>query len=501
MCPDVAPGAMAVPVRVGVVMVMPVRMSIGWRVIVGMVVRRRRDGIRRAAVRAVDLETDTGQHAILVGQNAAADRGCPRRRFGDGSLVLRKRRKQGCREHVAGDAAERVQMQMDHAAMMDRPSGLVHAASLADTAAVGHVRVMPIPQPSPPGRLAERFRASFAQPASGGRGSQRLRIAILFAGLLGGNLLAWGWALLAFGASPALLGSALIAWGFGLRHAVDADHIAAIDNVTRRLMQAGERPIAVGLFFSLGHSTVVLLAGLLIVLAQGWFRAHADLLAGWGAPLGAVVSAGFLLLIGGANCRVLLALLRQRRRVQGGEAIPDAALPLPQGGLSRLLRPLFRRVGTSRGMFWLGLLFGLGFDTATEIGVLGLAAAGVTHGQAGWTVMVFPVLFTAGMSLIDTADGVMMLGAYGWALAEPARKLGYNLAITAGSVLVAALVGSVEALDLAAGSGLSMPRWVGVLDTHGEIVGYLIVGGCAVLWLGSLLAWMPDRRPGLEQAP
>ena len=384
--------------------------------------------------------------------------------------------------------------------MMGRPSDLVHATRLVDTLAVGHVRVMPNPRPLRTS-LPDRFRASFAQPAPGGRGVQTPRIVTMFAVLLGANLLAWGWALLAFGASPALLGSALIAWGFGLRHAVDADHIAAIDNVTRRLMQDGERPIAVGLFFSLGHSTVVVLAGLLIVLAQGWFRAHADLLAGWGAPLGAVMSAGFLLLIGGANCRVLLCLLRQRRRQHGGEAIADAVLPSPQGGLSRLLRPLFRRVGTSRGMFWLGLLFGLGFDTATEIGVLGLAAAGVTHGQAGWAVMVFPALFTAGMSLIDTADGVMMLGAYGWALAEPARKLGYNLAITAGSVLVAVLVGSLEALGLAAGSGLSVPRWASVLDTHGEIIGYLIVGGCALLWIGSLLAWMPDRRQGLGQAP
>ena len=488
--------------RMGVV-IMIVRMVV--RVMMDMVMRvrrrGRRDGIRRSAIRAVDPEAHAGQHAVIVGQDAAANRGRLGRRLGDDPLMLRERRKQGCREHVAGDTAKRVQMQMDHAGMMDRPSGLVHATRLVDAAAVGHVRVMPNPRPSSRSSLPDRFRASFAQPAPGGQGAQTPRIVTMFAVLLGANLLAWGWALLAFGASPALLGSALIAWGFGLRHAVDADHIAAIDNVTRRLMQDGERPIAVGLFFSLGHSTVVVLAGLLIVLAQGWFRAHAGLLAGWGAPLGAVMSAGFLLLIGGANCRVLLCLLRQRRRQHGGETIADAVLPSPQGGLSRLLRPLFRRVGTSRGMFWLGLLFGLGFDTATEIGVLGLAAAGVTHGQAGWAVMVFPALFTAGMSLIDTADGVMMLGAYGWALAEPARKLGYNLAITAGSVLVAVLVGSLEALELAAGSGPSVPRWASVLDTHGEIIGYLIVGGCALLWIGSLLAWMPGRRQGLEQAP
>ena len=298
---------------------------------------------------------------------------------------------------------------------------------------------------------------------------------------------------MAFGGSPALLGSALIAWGFGLRHAVDADHIAAIDNVTRRLMQQGQRPIGIGLFFSLGHSTVVVLAGLLVVLAQGWFRSRLGLLAGWGAPVGATVSAGFLLLIGGSNLLVLLGLLRLRRRLRRGEAVDDPSLG-PTGGLSRLLAPVIRRVGTSRGMFWLGLLFGLGFDTASEIGVLGLAAVGAAHGEAGWAVMVFPALFTAGMALIDTADGVMMLGAYGWALSEPGRKLGYNMVITAGSVLVALVIGAAEALDLVAVPGLGTPAWARAVDTHGELVGYGMVGGFALLWTGSLLGWFLRGR-------
>ena len=350
---------------------------------------------------------------------------------------------------------------------------------------LAHVR----PADPVPARRPDLLRVSFSGAVTGGAGP---RVVALFAALLGANLLAWCWALLAFGRSPALLGSALIAWGFGLRHAVDADHIAAIDNVTRRLMQDGRRPVTIGLFFSLGHSTVVVLAGLLIVLAQGWFRTRAGLFAGWGAPVGAAVSAGFLLLIGGTNLGVLLSLLRLRGRLRRGEAAADGVPLMAQGGLSRLLQPLFRRVGTGRGMFWLGLLFGLGFDTATEIGVLGLAAAGVTHGHVGWAVMVFPALFTASMSLVDTADGVMMLGAYGWALAEPARKLGYNVAITAGSVLVALLVGTVEALDLAAGFGL--PAWATALDTQGERVGYAVVGGFALLWIGSMVAWMTRGR-------
>ncbi len=311
--------------------------------------------------------------------------------------------------------------------------------------------------------------------------------------LLGANLLAWCWALAAFGSSPALLGSALIAWGFGLRHAVDADHIAAIDNVSRRLMQAGQRPICIGLFFSLGHSTVVVLAGLAVVLAQGWFRSRLGLLAGWGAPVGAIVSAGFLFLIGGSNLLVLLALFRLRARLRRGEPACDP-LPGPDGVLSRLLAPLICRVGTSRGMFWLGLLFGLGFDTATEIGVLGLAAVGAAHGEAGWTVMVFPALFTAGMALVDTADGVMMLGAYGWALSEPSRKLGYNMVITAGSVLVALVIGAAEVLDLVPLPDAATPTWARVVDTHGELVGYGVVGGFALLWTASLLGWLLRSR-------
>ena len=345
----------------------------------------------------------------------------------------------------------------------------------------------------PPSRPGLSALVGSCFPADAGQAAgQKRRISVMAASLLAANLLAWCWALAAFGGSPALLGSALIAWGFGLRHAVDADHIAAIDNVSRRLMQGGQRPIGIGLFFSLGHSTVVVLAGLAVVLAQGWFRSRLDLLAGWGAPVGAVVSAGFLFLIGGSNLLVLLALLRLRGRLRRGEPAGDL-LPGPDGALSRLLAPLIRRVGTSRGMFWLGLLFGLGFDTATEIGVLGLAAVGAAHGKAGWAVMVFPALFTAGMALVDTADGVMMLGAYGWALSEPSRKLGYNMVITAGSVLVALVIGAAEVLDLVPVPGVATPAWARVVDTHGELVGYGVVGGFALLWAVTLLGWFLRR--------
>jgi nickel/cobalt transporter (NiCoT) family protein len=335
------------------------------------------------------------------------------------------------------------------------------------------------------------LRASFGA----GGAAPGARISGLFAVLLACNLLSWGWALLAFRHAPALLGAALLAWGFGLRHAVDADHIAAIDNVTRRLMQSGQRPITVGLFFSLGHSAVVVLASLALVLAQGWFRARMGVVADWGAPIGTAVSAGFLLLIGASNAGVLVALLRRRRDA----AVRTAPLPAAAGGLSRVLSPLFRRVARPGGMVWLGLLFGLGFDTATEIGVLGLAANGATHGQVGWNAMAFPALFASGMSLVDTADGVLMLGAYGWAMADPARKLGYNAAITAGSVLIALVIGLSEAFNLsgidpanAAGPARALAALAGFLDAHAETVGYAAIAGFTLLWTGALLrAWRP----------
>ncbi len=376
--------------------------------------------------------------------------------------------------------------------MMGSRPGLVHAATLPNRIASRTLRVMPRSSafPDRPG-FSSLLGSCFSDGDRHDPGRKR-RISLMMAGLLGANLLAWCWALLAFHGSPALLGSALIAWGFGLRHAVDADHIAAIDNVSRRLMQQGRRPIGIGLFFSLGHSTVVVLAGLVVVVAQDWFRRRLGLFAGWGAPVGATVSAAFLLLIGGSNFLVLLALLRLRGRLRRGEPAGNA-LPEPGGALSRLLAPLIRRVGTSRGMFWLGLLFGLGFDTATEVGVLSLAAVGAAHGQAGWAVMAFPALFTAGMALVDSADGVMMLGAYGWALSEPSRKLGYNMVITAGSVLVALLIGTAEVLDLIAVPGIATPSWARLLDTHSELVGYAVVGGFALLWSGSLLGWFLRR--------
>ena len=307
------------------------------------------------------------------------------------------------------------------------------------------------------------------------------KLAGLYAVLVAANVLAWVWALIAFRDYPILVGTAFLAYAFGLRHAVDADHIAAIDNVTRKLMQEGKRPIGTGFFFSLGHSTVVVLASVAIALATSAMQGRFDDLKLVGGTIGTLASAVFLFLVAAANFVILISVYRTFQSVRRGGAFVEDDLDrlLAQRGLlGRVFRPVFRLVSRSWHMYPLGVLFGLGFDTATEIGVLGISAAEASKGLPIWSIMVFPALFTAGMSLIDTTDGVLMLGAYGWAFAKPIRKLYYNLTITLVSVLVAVLIGGIEALGLIADRlNLDGPFWlyVGALNDHFGTLGYLII--------------------------
>ncbi|MGH7616948.1 MAG: HoxN/HupN/NixA family nickel/cobalt transporter, partial [Gemmatimonadaceae bacterium] len=260
----------------------------------------------------------------------------------------------------------------------------------------------------------------------------------LFAALAAANVAAWAWALVAFRHYPLLLGTALLAYGLGLRHAIDADHIAAIDNVTRKLMQEGQRPIASGFFFSLGHSTVVMLASLAIAATATALETNFRGLRDVGGIVGTSVSAVFLLAIAVMNLVILVSVYRAFHHVKGGGALEadDLDVLLAGGGiLARVFRPLFGIVRKSWHMYPLGLLFGLGFDTATEIALLGVSATEAAKGMPIWSIMVFPVLFTAGMSLVDTADSALMVGAYGWAFTKPMRKLYYNLTITFVSVV------------------------------------------------------------------
>jgi nickel/cobalt transporter (NiCoT) family protein len=329
----------------------------------------------------------------------------------------------------------------------------------------------------------------------------RGKVIVICGMLVAANFGAWIWALLAFSHQPTLLGTALLAYSFGARHALDADHIAAIDNVTRKLMQDGKRPIGAGLYFSLGHSTVVVLASMVIAAAAGTELGGIKAL---GSVVGAAVSTLFLFAIAAANLFVLAAVYRSFARVRRGERYVEEDLDdvLSQRGLlGRLFRPVVRLVRASWQMYPLGFLFGLGFDTATEIGVLGIAAAEASHGLSLWSILVFPALFTVGMSLIDTADGLVMLGAYGWAFAKPVRRLYYNLTITFISVAVAIVVGGIEALGLLADSlRLEGRFWTAIGDLSGNFggLGLLIVGIFVASWVVSLFIYRMKGYDAME---
>ncbi|SDC27544.1 HoxN/HupN/NixA family nickel/cobalt transporter [Paraburkholderia lycopersici] len=323
----------------------------------------------------------------------------------------------------------------------------------------------------------------------------RTRLIALYAALAAVNLGAWAWALIAFRHYPLLLGTALLAYGFGLRHAVDADHIAAIDAVTRKLMQQGERPLGVGLAFSLGHSTVVIVATLGIALTALSLHGRFEQFHEIGSTIGTLVSSTFLLVLAGVNLVILRDVWTRYRRAQHGDDAGD--VPAPAGLFSRALRPLFALVTKSWHLYPVGVLFGLGFDTATEIGLLAIAAAEAGNGLPMYSILVFPALFTAGMTLVDSTDNVLMVHAYGWAMDDPKRKLYYNASITFVSALVAIVIGGVEALGLIAGKlGASGGAWmlVAALNERFGELGYGIVAAFIACWIGSVLfhRW---RRP------
>ncbi len=323
-------------------------------------------------------------------------------------------------------------------------------------------------------------------------GTLRARVVGVAGLLAGGNVGAWVWAAVAFHRFPVLLGTALLAYSLGLRHAVDADHIAAIDNVTRKFMAEGRRPVSVGLLFSLGHSTVVVVGSMLIAGAAVALAHRMDGVRAVGGLVGTLVSTGFLFAIAAVNLVVLRSTWMAFRRVRRGGAYGEDELDLLLNGrglLARVFRPMFRMIRRPWHMWVLGLLFGLGFDTATEIGVLGISAAEASKGLPLWAILVFPVLFAAGMSLIDTADNLLMLGAYGWAFVRPVRKLYYNLTITGVSVLVAVVVGGIEALGLVAEHTHAKGAfWRAVSTLNGSfgVLGYVVVGVFVFSWVVSV---------------
>ncbi|GAA4669315.1 MULTISPECIES: HoxN/HupN/NixA family nickel/cobalt transporter [Amycolatopsis] len=295
---------------------------------------------------------------------------------------------------------------------------------------------------------------------------------------------------------PAVVPLGVAAYALGLRHAFDADHITAIDNTTRTLMEGGRRPISLGFWFSLGHSTVVLTLTVVLALGSGTLsRALSDdgsVLHEMTGVVGTGVSALFLYVIAGANLVLLLSTWRRYRRLRRGSAelAELAANTAPRGLLTRVFGRVIKAVRAPWQMYPLGLLFGLGFDTATEVGLLVLAATTATAGLPWYALLALPILFAAGMSLLDTLDGVLMRYAYGWAFARPGRRLRYNLVVTSVSVVVAVSVGTVEIVSFAGERlGLDGPfsRWVSRLDLN--TVGCVVVVLFAVLWSSALVLW------------
>lgn len=320
------------------------------------------------------------------------------------------------------------------------------------------------------------------------------------AGLAGGvgilHVAGWG-LLLAYGLGhPAFLALGGLAYTFGLRHAFDADHIAAIDNTTRKLLQDGRRPVGVGFFFSLGHSTVVLLITAALGLTVKWLldnSAARDV----GSTVGTFVSAAFLVGIGLMNLAILIEVVRVFRKMRAGEAghehLEDTLLA---GGLmTRFFGRIFRVIEHSWQMYPVGFLFGLGFDTASEVALLAISAGAAANGLPFWAVISLPLIFAAGMSLMDTADGAFMAKAYSWAFASPIRKVFYNLTMTSLSVAVALFVGSVElvqvliqTLDLRGGVFGAIAGF----DVLGR-AGYFIVAAFVLAWAVAFMVYKARR--------
>jgi high-affinity nickel-transport protein len=311
------------------------------------------------------------------------------------------------------------------------------------------------------------------------------------------HALGWGLFFYYAGRDPALAGLGVLAYSFGLRHAFDADHIAAIDNTTRKLLGQGKRPLGVGFFFSLGHSTIVFsLAGVLAVAAAG-VKARIPGLQHYGATIGAGISGMFLWTIGILNLLVLLDIVRISREIKRGhydrERLEERLLD--RGFMNRfLLGRFFRLITKSWQMYPLGILFGLGFDTATEVGLLALAAGVASHAVPLQAVLSLPILFAAGMSLMDTADGAFMSQAYGWAFSNPVRKVYYNITVTSLSITVALAIGSVELLQVLAGRlGLDTGVWAWLNALNFENLGYGVVGLFVLTWATSAAIWKLRR--------
>ncbi len=350
-----------------------------------------------------------------------------------------------------------------------------------------------------------------ATPAKGSKGSflaalsrdERRRLAamfgVIFFLLIGGTLLMWA----ATSGHYKLSDGTLFGWGtgflaltLGMRHAFDADHISAIDNTTRKLMSEGKRPLGVGFFFSLGHSSVV--TALAIILNFGikslgvQVKDQNSSLHHYTSLIGTSVSGAFLMLIALLNLIVLISVVKVFKQMRDGQYNEDELEKHlnSRGFMMRFFGPIARRIDSSWKMYPLGILFGLGFDTATEVALLVLAGSSVVAGLPWWAILSLPMLFAGGMSLLDTIDGSFMNFAYGWAFSRPVRKVYYNIVITGLSVIVAIFIGGLEVAQVFANQlNLSGGFWNYALAFNINKAGFIIVAMFVAVWAFALLLW------------
>jgi len=292
------------------------------------------------------------------------------------------------------------------------------------------------------------------------------------------------------------LGMGLTAYTLGMRHAFDADHIAAIDNTTRKFMSEGKRPLSVGFWFSLGHSSIVF--GLSFLLSVGIksivgpVRNDNSALHHYTGLIGTSVSGTFLFVIAAINIVILVGILKVFRDMRQGvydEETLEEHLN-NRGLMNRILRPIMKSIKKPGQMYGVGLLFGLGFDTASEVALLVLAAAGAASALPWYAILALPILFAAGMCLFDTIDGTFMNFAYGWAFSKPVRKVYYNITITSLSVLIAFVIGGVELLGLLSQQlNINGRFWTAMQHADLNTLGFVIVGMFVVIWAAALFIW------------
>jgi len=335
--------------------------------------------------------------------------------------------------------------------------------------------------------------AGSAHSPMGVSGKEKATVAMVYAAILIITVVAFSASVAIGRVSIQLAGLGVVAYVFGLRHGVDADHIAAIDNTTRKLIQDGKRPFTVGTWFSLGHSTIVvgLIVGL--VLATRAIASNIPVLQSGGAAIGTLVSGVFLFLIGLLNAVIVLGVYGVFKRLRQGKLNQKELEELldKRGFLNRFFKPLFKMISEPWQIYPIGVLFGLGFDTASEVALIAISVGvGASASIPIYYILVLPLMFTCGMVLVDTTDGVTMRLAYGWAFLNPVRKIFYNLTVTIISVLVAFVIGGIEVLQvLSMEFGLNGGFWDWLDGLNFESIGYGIVAIFVIAWAASVLVW------------